>query len=217
MRLAEQTWPEVSGESHLLIPLGSTEQHGPHLPLDTDARIAFAVAGGAGEQLGATVAPVLPYGASGEHAGFSGTLSIGTEALHLLIVELVRSASLTFSKITLVNGHGGNHEGVTKAVAQLQAEGHDVTAWSPRVAGGDAHAGRTETSLMLAIAPELVRSDLAEAGSTASLGEIMDELRAGGVAAVSPNGVLGDPAGASATEGQDLLSSLITDLAAHCT
>lgn len=215
MRLAEQTWSEVRGESHLLIPLGSTEQHGPHLPLDTDARIAVAVAGGAGEQLGATVAPVLPYGASGEHAGFSGTLSIGTEALHTVIVELVRSAALTFSTITLVNGHGGNHAGVATAVAQLQAEGHRVDAWSPRVAGGDAHAGRTETSLMLAIAPELVRRDLAEAGSTAPLVEIMDDLRTGGVAAVSPNGVLGDPSGASATEGTNLLAALVTDLVGH--
>lgn len=216
MELAELVWPEVDGTSHLLIPLGSTEQHGPHLPLETDARIAVAVACGAAEQLGATVAPVMAYGASGEHAGFKGTLSIGTEALRTIIVELVRSASLTFPAITLVNGHGGNHEAVTAAVSQLQNEGHNVDAWSPRIPGGDAHAGRTETSLMLAIAPELVRTSAAEAGSTAPLTEIMDDLRSGGVLAVSPNGVLGDPTGASAAEGVELLAALVADLVKTC-
>lgn len=217
MELAAEVWPEVKSESHLLIPLGSTEQHGPHLPFDTDVRIAVAVASGAATQLDAVVAPALPYGASGEHAGFAGTLSIGTDVLQMVIVELVRSASLTFASITLVNGHGGNHQGVTAAVTQMRVEGHQVTAWSPRVPGGDAHAGRTETSLMLAIAPELVRLVAAEAGSTAPLVEIIDDLRAGGVAAVSPNGVLGDPAGATAAEGAELLATLTTDLITHVT
>ena len=68
----------------------------------------------------------------------------------------------------------------------------------------DAHAGRVETSLMLALAPHLVRTGAAAAGATAPLRELIDGMRAGGVAAVSPNGVLGDPAGASAEEGAEL-------------
>lgn len=212
--MGEATWTEVDdrGGRTLLVPLGSTEQHGPHLPLDTDTRIAAAIAERAGDELGLPVAPVLAFGASGEHADFGGTLSIGTEALRTVIVELVRSASLTFSRVVFVNGHGGNHDAVTTAVGRLVAEGHDVLAWSPRVPGGDAHAGRTETSLMLVIAPELVRLDLAEPGNTAPLGDLIDDMRAGGVRAVSPNGVLGDPAGASETEGHELLEALVADL-----
>ncbi len=214
MELAKQTWGEVDSSATLLVPLGSTEQHGPHLPLDTDARIAQAVACGAAAETNAVVAPVLPYGSSGEHAGFAGTLSIGTEVLHAVIVELVRSAALTFERVVLVNGHGGNHQGVTAAVAQLVSEGHGVMSWSPSIPGGDAHAGRTETSLMLAIAPESVRLDLAEAGNTALLRDIISDLRASGVAAVSKNGVLGDPTGANPTEGAQLLATLVEHLLA---
>jgi creatinine amidohydrolase len=216
MRLGEQPWTHVDGSAHLLIPLGSTEQHGPHLPLDTDTRIALAVAHGVAESTSATVGPALPYGASGEHAGFAGTLSIGTEALHMVLVELVRSASTTFDKITLVNGHGGNLDAVRRAKDQLTDEGHNVAMWFPVIPGGDAHAGRTETSIMLAIAPETVRLEAAEPGNTAPLSEIIDDLRRGGVAAASSNGVLGDPTGATATEGQALLKTLIADLAASC-
>ena len=212
MELAKQVWPEVDGAATILIPLGSTEQHGPHLPLDTDTCIARAVAHGAAAATGAVVAPTLPYGASGEHAAFAGTLSIGTDALRTVIVELTRSAAETFERIVFVNGHGGNHGAVTGAVKQMQAEGHSVTSWSPSIPGGDAHAGRTETSLMLAIAPDSVRREAAVPGNTAPLAEIIDDLRAGGVAAASPNGVLGDPAGASAEEGQQLLVQLVTNL-----
>jgi len=211
--LAKLVWPEVDRESLLVVPLGSTEQHGPHLPMDTDARIAEAIASGAATAVPqVTVAPVLAYGSSGEHQAFAGTLSIGTEALHLVLVELVRSASSTFRQVVLVNGHGGNSDGVSKAVTQLRAEGHDVSSWSPSLPGGDAHAGRTETSLMLRIAPDTVKLDAAEPGSTAPLRDIIKDLRSGGVAAVSANGVLGDPTGATAAEGQELLATLIADL-----
>jgi len=212
MELATQVWPEVDGASRLFVPLGSTEQHGPHLPLDTDARIATAIAMAAAEHIGATVSPTLPFGASGEHAAFAGTLSIGTAVLHDVIVELVRSASLTFDQVTLVNGHGGNADALQGAVAQLQQEGHAVTAWWPRIPSGDAHAGRTETAIMLALHPDLVRFDRAEPGNTAPLAELLDELRDGGVAAVAPNGVLGDPAGATAAEGQALVADLVASL-----
>jgi len=210
--LGRQAWPQVDGSTSLLIPLGATEQHGPHLPLSTDARIAHALASRAAAETGATVAPVLAYGASGEHADFAGTLSIGLETLHLVIVELVRSAMLTWSRVVFVNGHGGNHPALTRAVEQMVAEGHDVVPWWPSVPGGDAHAGRTETSLLLALAPEIVDLDAAEPGNTAALIELLPQLQAEGVRAVSPNGVLGDPAGASADEGSQLLDSLVADL-----
>ena len=114
----------------------------------------------------------------------------------------------------LVNGHGGNADAVDRAVATLAAEGRDVLSWWPDVPGGDAHAGRTETSLLLALRPELVRVDNLEPGVTAPLTELTPRLRAEGVRAVSPNGVLGDPAGAAAAEGRELLATLADQLAA---
>jgi creatinine amidohydrolase len=214
--LGSQTWPDASRATTLLVPLGSTEQHGPHLPLDTDSRIAVAVAQGAAQAADelVVVAPVLPYGASGEHRGFAGTISIGTEALHHVLVELVRSASESFERIIFVNGHGGNHDGVKGAVEQMAGEGHEVVAWWPRIPNGDAHAGRTETSLLLAIAPDVVRLEAAEAGNTAPVAELFNDLRSGGVRAVAANGVLGDPAGASADEGAELLANLVLQLGA---
>ena len=185
----------------LAIPLGSCEQHGPHLPLDTDTTIAVAVASElARRRDDVLVAPPLAYGASGEHAGFAGTLSIGLAALEHVLVELVRSAD-HFAGVVLVNGHGGNARAVERAVATLRHEGRRVLAWWPSVPGGDAHAGRVETSLLLAIAPETVRMDLAAPGCTAPLATILPTLEAEGVVAVAPSGVLGDPTGASAAEG----------------
>jgi creatinine amidohydrolase len=224
VRLADATSPEVEalaapGPTTLLVPLGATEQHGPHLPIGTDATIAVALVEGAAAGLpGTIVAPVLPYGSSGEHQDFAGTLSIGAEATTLVLVELARSATETFPRVLFVNAHGGNAAPLAAAVRRLRAESRDVRAWSPRF-GGDAHAGRTETSLMLALtadASECGRPDppLARAGNPAPLGKLIDDLRAGGVRALSENGVLGDPTGASAEEGRALLADATRDLSA---
>ena len=116
----------------------------------------------------------------------------------------------------LVNGHGGNHDAIDRAVTTLHAEGRDVLAWWPATGlfdAFDAHAGRAETSMMLALRPDLVRVERAAAGEAAPVAALMGRLRAGGVVAVSPNGVLGDPAGATATEGASLLRDLADDLA----
>lgn len=213
-RLGTAYWPEVQA-STLLVPLGSVEQHGPHLPLDTDTRIAVAVATRAATAAGADtmVAPALAYGASGEHEGFPGTISIGSTALSTVLIELVRSATRTFPRLVLVSGHGGNLDGVRTALQALHAESRTVVACFPAVPGGDAHAGRTETSLLLAVDPDRVRPDAAEAGDARPLEVLLPELRAGGVRSVSPNGVLGDPAGAGADEGRALLRDAADDLA----
>lgn len=211
--LGELTWPEA-GERRaavLVVPLGSTEQHGPHLPLSTDTDIATALAARVAARPDVVVGPALPYGASGEHEGFAGTLSIGQAALELLVVELARSATATFARVLVLSGHGGNAEPLAAALRLLRSEGRDVRAWSPRWPG-DAHAGRTETSVQLALDPLRVRVDRAAAGATGGLAALLPALRRTGVRGVSPNGVLGDPAGASAQEGRRLLAAAEADL-----
>jgi creatinine amidohydrolase len=226
--LAAAHWPRVAAGPRrlLVVPVGSLEQHGPHLPLDTDTRIAAAVAARAcAGREGVGLAPPIGIGASGEHADFPGTLSIGQVALSTLLVELGRHAALHWPALLLVNGHGGNVAAIGDALARLRAEGRDCHVWHAgirqamlSVAGTrlvlDAHAGRIETSIMLALAPGDVRLDLAAPGETRQLTEIMDDLRVNGVRAVSENGVLGDPTGASAAEGEMLLGLLVADLAA---
>jgi creatinine amidohydrolase len=198
----------------VVVPLGATEQHGPHLPLGTDTIVAEELAGRLAARVdGLLVAPALAYGSSWEHAGFAGTLSISAAALEAFVVELVRSAD-AFSGMVLVSGHGGNAAPLARAVATLRGEGRRVLAWSPPGEGTDAHAGRTETSLLLHLAPAAVRTDAAVAGNPAPLAALWPQLVRGGVAAVSPNGVLGDPAGASAAEGEALLDRWTDDLVA---
>jgi creatinine amidohydrolase len=213
--LAQTRWPDIeSGPRQLLVvPLGSLEQHGPHLPLDTDTRIAVAVAGRAcAGRAGVALAPAFAIGASGEHAAFPGTLSIGAEALAACLIELGRHASLHWPAMLLVNGHGGNVAAAEAAVGRLRYEGRVCRTWHAALPGADAHAGRAETSVMLALAPEMVRLHRARRGNVQPLEELIPVMREHGVRAVSPNGILGDPAGASAAEGEQLLERLVARL-----
>jgi mycofactocin precursor peptide peptidase len=215
--LAGAWWPDVEGGPRrlLVVPVGSLEQHGPHLPLDTDTRIAVAVARRAcAGRAGLALAPAIGIGASGEHADFPGTLSIGTEALTACLIELGRHSSLHWAALLLVNGHGGNAAAVGAAVGRLRYEGRVAHAWHAGLAGGDAHAGRFETSVMLALAPGSVRLGVAEKGDIRPISQILPALHEHGVLAVSPNGVLGDPAGASEAEGERLLAELTQRLTA---
>jgi mycofactocin precursor peptide peptidase len=215
MDLGDRVWPEV-GPATLLVPVGALEQHGLHLPLDTDTRIAAAVARRAAPDDAAfLVAPPLAYGASGEHEAFPGTLSTGHHALRAVLVELGRSAARWTPRLVFVNGHGGNLPTVPDAVMQLRVEGRDA-AWSPcAVSGGDLHAGRTETSILLALEPSAVRMAAAAPGATAPLDDLLPAMRSGGVVAVSPNGVLGDPTGANAAEGERMLAEMTAALRAR--
>jgi mycofactocin precursor peptide peptidase len=225
MRLGDATWREVDGIARrrpdeqapapiVLVPVGSTEQHGPHLPLATDTIIAEELAGRAVHHTdGLMIGPTISVSASGEHAGFPGTLSIGSQVMTSVIVELVRSADWA-AGVVLVNGHGGNHDAIAEAMSTVNGEGHRALAWWPkwprRRDGGpaDLHAGRIETSMMLAIDPGLVRLELAAAGANASI----DELRTKGVRAISSTGVLGDPDGASGREGERFITAFVEDL-----
>ena len=205
VKLADATSPDTAGAGLVLVPVGSIEQHGPHLPLDTDTTIAVAVADRVASELpGSWVAPAVSYGSSGEHQSFSGTASVGTEALTHQLVELVRSLRTWASRVVIVNAHGGN-------VTALKAS--DELEWVPCATEDvDLHAGYTETSLMLHLRPEFVRLDRAEVGNTQPLSQILPVMMTGGIAAVSPNGVLGDPTGASADEGERVLEAMVADV-----
>jgi creatinine amidohydrolase len=182
------------------------------LPLDTDTQIAqYLCAQAAQHDNRILIAPSLTISASGEHAGFPGTLSIGTDALTQVLVEIVRSADWC-NGVVFVNGHGGNADAVAAAMRTLTGEQRNVASWWPRIELGDAHAGASETSMMLAINPEQVNMAKVEVGSTKPIGEISAQLRSGGVRAVSANGVLGDPTTATSEHGHSLLSQLTRDL-----
>ncbi|CAB5078623.1 unannotated protein [freshwater metagenome] len=212
--LGDLTWTDVRDSSRIvLIPVGSLEQHGPHLPLDTDTRIATSIAEHVCElREDLVLGPALTVGASGEHAGFEGTLSIGTDALTTVLVELARSAD-AFRGVVFVNGHGGNRDALLAARAILHHEGRTVVAWSPSIPGGDAHAGHTETSILLAIDPDCVRVDAIEVGATDPLSELLEDLQAGGVKSRSANGILGDPTKANSEHGNEIVITLVADLA----
>ena len=217
MRLTSQTWTDLVDEapSVICIPVGSCEQHGPHLPLDTDTVVAEALAAGLAERRARVlVGPSLTVTASGEHAGFPGTLSIGSSVLADVLVELARSADWA-AGLVLVNGHGGNRHAVDAAIGTIAAEGRAALAWWPSIPDGDAHAGLTETALMLALDPTAVRLERAAAGSTEPIERLADRLRTEGVRAVSPNGVLGDPAGATAPEGAGIFDAMAQRLLAQ--
>jgi creatinine amidohydrolase len=218
--LAVVTSPGLPPSPTVLVPVGSIEQHGPHLPLDTDTAIAVAVAQGAARALernGITtvVAPALWYGSSGEHQDFPGTSSIGNTVLRDVLIELARSMGTWARSLVFVNAHGGNVPVLHHAVNQLAREGHDVTWVACAIEEIDLHAGRTETSLMLHLRPSDVRLDRAEPGNTGALEELLPAMLAGGVKAVSPNGVLGDPAGATPAEGALLLDRMVADVVAR--
>jgi mycofactocin system creatininase family protein len=223
-QLGDLTWAELSERVQppvILVPVGATEQHGPHLPLSTDTLIAQALALKLCEDINADlpttqsespclIGPCLTVTSSGEHAGFPGTLSLGAAVTQQALIELTRSADWARG-LLLINGHGGNSRSVSGALQTLATEQRNLRSWWPRITGADLHAGHTETSLMLHLYPELVRITKAQSGT--HLGDhAMVLLREHGVAPLSPNGVLGDPLGSRASDGEQIFEALRTDL-----
>jgi creatinine amidohydrolase/Fe(II)-dependent formamide hydrolase-like protein len=227
IELDKVTWPEVrreieAGRDTVVLAFGATEQHGPHMPIGTDALLGDALARALADRLDAFVAPTVRVGCSAHHVGFSGTMSVSEATFHGLVADVVRSlAAGGFRRVVLVPTHGGNFAPLAAALEKLGAvEGVRVDALTdltvlfqiailgqdehgvPLNEGG-LHAGEWETSLMLALHPDLVDMGRAEAGFTGDPREAVQTLfRDAGVAELSENGVLGDPARASAEHGR---------------
>lgn len=200
-------------EPIVIVPLGSWEQHGPHLPSSTDSLIIGSVVELAARGRNVVVAPVMHITASDEHRGFAGTLSVGTETMAASVVAIARSAGWARG-VLFANGHGGNADALSAARDAMSHEGLRHCVWSlPGYEGADAHAGRTETSVMLHLFPHEVRMDLAAAGNTASSSDLIGSMRDGGVRAVSGNGVLGDPTTATAEHGAAVVRMWVASLA----
>jgi creatinine amidohydrolase len=225
LELDTLTWPQVraeieAGHDTVVMALGATEQHGRHMALATDALIGDHLARAVAGRLGALLAPTLRVGCSEHHVGFAGTMSLTEESFHAVVCDLVRSLLQGgFKRIVLLPTHGGNFAplaaameklsedqrarvvaftdlGVLFEIAQLGEREHGV----PLSAGG-LHAGEWETSMMLAIHPELVDMDSAEAGYTGDMHEAVGAMFTGGVASISSNGAIGDPRSATAAHG----------------
>ena len=166
----------AAAESLAVLPIGATEQHGPHLPSGTDLfaveSLAREAAVRASSQIPVVVTPALPFGSSHHHYPFGATLSLSTETYYRVLCDLVESLVTDgFQRVFLVNGHGGNHE-LAQLAARDMALRHPVRvaagsywliAWNELVAAEahrgrflPGHAGGFETSMILSLRPDLV-------------------------------------------------------------
>jgi creatinine amidohydrolase len=224
-RWEDQAWPELTdlaakGEGEVgLVPVGATEQHGPHLPTSTDTVIANALCWRASERTGAPILPAIPVACSyGHGATIPGTISLSPELLAAVARQYAEWAAISgLTKLIFVNAHFGNSAALNTATDHLRLFRPDlqvgVADWwtlDGEVAaetildGSDVHAHRAETSVMLAVAPELVHLDrLASADDPDRTQDLVFRYTA---SALSTNGVTGRPSEATQPLGERLLS-----------
>ena len=225
-------------DSIIVQPLGAIEQHGPHLPLNTDVLIANAVATAAVEQVGeeidAWLLPPLAYTRSNEHAWAPGTISLRATTLLAVLDDIGRSIAATSArKLVFFNGHGGNSAVVNVANREIRLQNGLLTflahpslppdqggASADEESGMGIHAGADETSLMLHLAPNLVDMNVASADVPRHLGE-NGHVRFGGAVSFgwlsndfSDSGIIGDPTGATADRGAQLFAAAVDAFAA---
>lgn len=203
----------------LIIPLGSLEQHGPHLPITTDTIIAEYLANQISKKISSYVLPSIPYGVSYEHKPFFN-ISVSNDLLSELLSQICISLGENgFNYAIILNAHHGNM-GVVQYVPQKVAKNNarlnifGINYW-PLIEREFDHAGFVETSLMLAIAPKLVRMEKAKRG-------YIDQKRLHSTYStflnnpssfkITKNGVWGDPTKASKIEGKKIISVTIKNL-----
>lgn len=242
MRLAEASWTEVRDflaarpDAVVLVPVGAIEAHGPHLPLATDVIIAEAMARRAAERLAdrgvnVVILPAVPYSHAGFGAGFPGTVSLDTTR-HGGVVEDI-AASLARHGVTtlaIANAHldPGHLEDLRSATREVERDGRvrvafpDLTqrSWGTRLTAefksGACHAGQFETSIVLAVRPDLVRT--ARMGNLrpnpVSLAAAIRDGKTSFEQAGGPDAYFGNPAAATAEEGRetiDVLGGILED------
>jgi creatinine amidohydrolase/Fe(II)-dependent formamide hydrolase-like protein/7-cyano-7-deazaguanine synthase in queuosine biosynthesis len=235
----ELTWPEAEARFQevdiALLPVGSVEQHGPHLPLDTDAfdadylsrRIAEACS-----EPKPLILPLIPYGVSYEHDAFKGTLSIKNETLSRLVYEVgISVANNGIKKLVIINGHGGNTPALNFAAQMINrdarifvcvdtGETSDVDVNRIAETPNDVHAGEVETSTSLAIRPHLVHMDKAIKKIPRFSSRYLNFTAKRWVSwyaytdRISKSGVFGDPTKASAEKGERIWQIMIAHLVA---
>lgn len=217
----------------LCLALGALEQHGPHLPLNTDLLIAEAVTAALLERFGDAFdmwqLPSLAIGLSPEHAWAPGTLTFSVDGFNGYMRDLARSVthSLPARKLLLVNGHGGNRGILQALLYELQDDFqleicvlHPLALVREHIPSSvpEIHGGKDETSLMLAIAPATVRTDLiTRAPAAPDLDAIKKIVTDAGTtwawrsndARIALDGVTGDPRAASAAFGHEILARIV--------
>ncbi|WP_318570831.1 creatininase family protein [Salinigranum marinum] len=228
MRLAHSSWTDADAADTELavVPVGSTEQHGPHGPLGTDTLTARAVADAGANRCGheVVVAPAVPVGVAEEHRQFTGTLWVTEANFRAYVRDVVHSlAHHGFDRVVLVNGHGGNIDALREVAGTITR--HDDAyavpfTWFDAVgehASEMGHGGPLETSLLLATHPDLVATDRLEAardGGSDGWGEWLHHTNlAFDSAEFTDNGTVGDPTAASEEWGAELLDLAATALA----
>jgi creatinine amidohydrolase len=202
-----------------VLPVGSFEQHGSHLPLSTDTLIAGAIARRVAADYNLFLLPPITISCSHEHAGFAGNVSISATTLHTIITDVARSLKQGGTpRLAIINGHGGNYV-LSNVVQEANIAGPRMTLFprtedwhDARTAAGcqtstheDMHGGEAETSILLAECPELVRDTYRDADS------IADERRhllTIGIKGYSDAGIIGRPSLATADKGAQLLAAL---------
>jgi creatinine amidohydrolase len=231
LHLDQLTWPDIkaeiqNGRDIVVVPFGSTEQHGRHLPLGTDAVLGDEIGWRLADRLSAFLAPTVRFGCSEHHLAFSGTISIGAETFGRIVADVVASLSTHgFRRIVLLPTHGGNFKPLADAVVNIEpgsvriyaftdlmglvgAAAKSSKAFGVNIAQSGAHSGEWETSLMLALRPEQVKMDRAAVGFMGDLSEVTSKVF-DGIQNLDQNGVLGDPRPATAEAGKKYLEQII--------
>lgn len=235
--LGELTWPmarhRLTEVDVALLPVGAIEQHGPHLPLDTDAfdaeHLAQEVASACSDPK-PLVLPLIPYGVSYHHEDFDGTISISPDTLSRLVYEVgMNMARQGVKKLVIVNGHGGNTPALKFAAQNINrdayifttvdtGESSDADVASIAETPGDVHSGEIETSTVLATRPHLVRMDRAESFVPKFSSQYLDFSSKRGLewyartAKISPSGVMGDPTKASEEKGRRIWAVMVRNM-----